>query len=528
MTANRDPRTGRRVLVHAPFGRDAKLIAEVLHRAEMDALGCARIDDLWRELHAGAGAILVADEALDIYEVSILTQFLNGQPSWSDLPVLVMTGSGEETALSRSRLELLDGLGNITLLERPLRTPTLVRAVQVALRSRVRQYQIAEQMEERERLLTRVRDSENLYRSIGESIEFGIWVCTPEGRNIYASPSLLNLVGLTQEEYADFGWKRAMHPDEAEKMVAAWHECVAAGGTWDVVQRFRGVEGHWHPVLVRGGAVRNDRGEIVCWAGINLDISRERKAREALADANDALRRSNEDLEHFAYAASHDLQEPLRHLCAYSQLLQNELSGHLDGKASHFLDFIMTGATRMEMLLRDLLTYTRVTYTSEEPTLIDAAVVCNKTVSSLAVLIQENAVRVICGPLPRVRMHEAHLHELFQNLITNAVKYHGPEPPRISISAAPNGSDWLFSVSDNGMGIDPKYSEVIFGFFKRLHNHDYPGTGIGLALCKKIVERYGGRIWVESEVGRGSTFRFTIGSKEAEMDTVSEATRIAS
>lgn len=337
-------------------------------------------------------------------------------------------------------------------------------------------------------------------------------MCTAEGQNIYASPSFLKLVGLTQQEYSGLGWSSVLHPEEAQRTMAAWRECVAAGGFWDEVQRVRGVDGEWHHILARGGPVRNERGEIIFWAGINLDISREKRTEEALREAIEALRSSNADLEQFAYAASHDLQEPLRNVAIFSQLLKDRYGGRLDRQADEFLAYTVEGAKRMEILIKDLLTYTQATQTSDKPiTPVNAGEVLEKTLASLKVIIDEHNATITDDPLPALLVHEAHLQQIFQNLIGNSIKYRNQEPPHLHIGAAPEGSYWLFSVRDNGIGIDPKYSQQVFGIFKRLHSREkYPGTGIGLALCQKIVTRYRGRIWVESELGKGATFRFTL------------------
>jgi signal transduction histidine kinase len=237
------------------------------------------------------------------------------------------------------------------------------------------------------------------------------------------------------------------------------------------------------------------------------------RERSRVEDANTALRRANSDLQQFAYSASHDLQEPLRMVSIYSQMLRKNHAGRLDAKTDQHIGYIIEGATRMENLVRDLLAYTRASTASEdepsEP--VDANEVLKKSLSSLQIAIRETGAVVTAGPLPCVRLHEIHLDQLFQNLIGNAIKYRSVEPPRINVAAERRGKEWVFSVQDNGIGIDPNYKEYIFGIFKRLHSAaEYSGTGIGLAICQRIVERAGGRIWVESPSGKGSTFFFTV------------------
>jgi light-regulated signal transduction histidine kinase (bacteriophytochrome) len=251
--------------------------------------------------------------------------------------------------------------------------------------------------------------------------------------------------------------------------------------------------------------VRDGRGRIVKWFGTCTDIDEQKRVQ-------DELRRINQDLEQFAYSASHDLQEPVRSVKVFSELLAKRYGDELDDEALKFMGFVNSGATRMETLVRDLLAYTRVTSSDQPVKTTDATEAFESALSNLAVAISEAGANVTAEPLPRLPVHATHLQQLFQNLIGNAIKYRSPErPPRVHIAAERQDGFWLFTVNDNGIGIDPRYKETIFGLFKRLHTRDeYSGTGIGLALCQRIVNRYHGRIWVESEPGQGSAFRFTL------------------
>lgn len=234
-------------------------------------------------------------------------------------------------------------------------------------------------------------------------------------------------------------------------------------------------------------------------------------AREA-ARAED-LARSNRDLEEFAYIASHDLQAPLRRITGFAQLLVGRYRGRLDPDADDFLDRIVVGTNRMQTLILDLLTYSRVGSRQLEPASIDVSVVLNEVLADLDPILREAGATVTAGPLPVLIADRGSFSRLLQNLIGNAVKFRGTQPPVVRISATRSGSAWVFSVSDNGIGIEPRYASDIFKMFRRLHNAaEYPGTGIGLAVARKIVERHGGRIWAESEPGKGSTFYFTIES----------------
>ena len=239
------------------------------------------------------------------------------------------------------------------------------------------------------------------------------------------------------------------------------------------------------------------------------------KARQDLEESVTELGRSNAELQQFAYVASHDLQEPLRMVSSYTQLLAKRYAGKLDSDADEFIAFAVDGAARMQRLIQDLLAYSRVSKEVRqfEPTAVGVAL--NYALDNLVNAVKESRAVVTHDPLPAVMGDERQLVQLFQNLLSNAVKFSGEQPPRIHVSAKPSAGGWLFSIHDNGIGLDPQYADRIFVIFQRLHNRqEYPGTGIGLAICKKIVERHGGHIWVKSEPGKGATFYFTIRDDE--------------
>ncbi|HSN04486.1 MAG TPA: ATP-binding protein [Nitrospira sp.] len=235
------------------------------------------------------------------------------------------------------------------------------------------------------------------------------------------------------------------------------------------------------------------------------------RAQQSLEESNAELARSNADLQQFAYVASHDLQEPLRMIASYTQLLARRYKGKLDADADDFIGYAVDGATRMQRLINDLLTYSRVTTQGKSFERVDCNQLLEGVLTNLRLAVEENRAVVTHDALPVVTADGGQLGQLFQNLIGNAIKFHGEEPPRVHVSVELRNNEWQFAVRDNGIGVDPQYAERIFVIFQRLHNReDYPGTGIGLALCKKIVERHGGRIWVESPIGRGAVFYFTL------------------
>lgn len=258
----------------------------------------------------------------------------------------------------------------------------------------------------------------------------------------------------------------------------------------------------------------------------SITVSRDDLAREVeerkriegrLREALEGLEASNKDLEQFAYVASHDLQEPLRMVSSYVQLLGRRYKGKLDRDADEFIAFAVDGALRMQGLINDLLTYSRVSTRGKPFGPVDCNRVIGEATDNLRLSIRESGAIVTHDPLPTIRADSAQMAQLFQNLIGNALKFRGGQPPRVHAAAEEKEEEWVFRVRDNGIGIEPRFFERIFLVFQRLHGGgEYPGTGIGLAVCKRIVERHGGRIWVESRPGEGSTFYFTIPKKGGE------------
>lgn len=244
-------------------------------------------------------------------------------------------------------------------------------------------------------------------------------------------------------------------------------------------------------------------------------IIKRKQAKEEVQTYIEQLERSNRELEQFAYVASHDLQEPLRMVISYLQLIETRYKGNLDDDADEFIGFAVDGANRMKALINDLLAFSRSGRSEKELAPTDSQAVLEQTLNNLSLIIEESGVQVTNDPLPTVVADDSQLMNLFQNLVGNAIKFRNENAPRLHVSAKKNEGEWQFSVKDNGIGIDPKYFDRIFVIFQRLHSKDeYSGTGIGLAICKRIVERHGGRIWVESQPGEGSTFYFTIPIRE--------------
>jgi len=375
--------------------------------------------------------------------------------------------------------------------------------------------QLNTQMQERKQAEAALRESEDLYRDLVECSQYLICTHDLQGQILSVNQEGVKLLGYNKRDLLNknirdllglkFEDEFAMYLDTIQKYRVAkglMRIRTAAGEDriWEYHNTLR-TEGVTSPVV----------------RAIAHDITERKGVEKALKKKTEELARSNEDLEQFAYVASHDLQEPLRTVTSYVQLLARRYEGKLDSDADEFIGFAADGAVRMWKLINDLLTYSRVGTQGKELSPIDSEAVLAQSVDDLKVAVEENAALVTHDPLPTVMADRPQLGQLFQNLIGNAIKFRSSEPPRVHISASRNGNGWTFSVRDNGIGIAAEYSERIFIIFQRLHGRqEYAGTGIGLAICKKIVERHGGRIWVESEVGKGATFYFILPAVKTE------------
>jgi PAS domain S-box-containing protein len=366
-----------------------------------------------------------------------------------------------------------------------------------------------------------VRRTEELARSnysLSESqriAHVGSWSMeVPIGTGVCAwTPETYRLFGVSPDTFVPSAelFQRLIHPDDRAAMQAWIGACLAGEEPPDLEFRVGLPDGGVRYILGRGHLVRDAGNQPTRMVGIAQDITERKRAEEKLRLALADLGRSNKDLEQFAYVASHDLQEPLRMVSSYTQLLARRYQGQLDASADKFIAYAVDGANRMQRLIEDLLAYSRVGTRAKGFELIDCTAALDRALANLKAAIDASGAVVTHGPLPAVVHDNLLLVQLFQNLIGNAIKFHVEAPPRVHVTAEQKAEEWVFAVRDNGIGIDPQYAQRIFTIFQRLHtNEEYSGTGIGLAICKKIVERRGGRIWVESQPGSGSTFYFTV------------------
>ena len=359
--------------------------------------------------------------------------------------------------------------------------------------------------------------SEERFRSLVENASNVIAIVDTGVAIQFVSDSSLRIIGRRPEELMGRAFIGYVHPDDQEKL----HDAVASvareiGTVASTEVRFQSVNAEWRIIEI----VATSRLSDPAISGVVItisDITERKLVADALAEKAEALRKSNAELEQIAFASSHDLQEPLRRLCTHSQLLSNRYKGRLDQDADDYIERIVEGAKRMQALIKNLLTYYSVGGETKPFKPTDCEAVLTTVLVSLKAAISESGVIVTHDPLPTVMGDEIQLGQLFQYLIDNGIKYRNGGAPQIHVSCKMEGEEWLFSLKDNGIGIDPQYAERIFIIFQRLHSQkEYPGTGIGLAVSKKIVERHGGRIWVESEPGKGATFYFTVPAVAAE------------
>ena len=381
-----------------------------------------------------------------------------------------------------------------------------------SIQSRENHLRIA--LHDREEALRDAEKARERFRFMAESMPQKIFTATPAGDVDYFNRQWMEFTGLSFDEIKNWGWTQFVHPDDLEENLRTWRHALETGEPFLFQHRFRRADGNFRWHLSRAHPMRDAAGNISMWIGSNTEIHEQKEKEEE-------LRRANDDLQQFAYSASHDLQEPIRNVAVYSEIVAKRYHDQLDADGRQFLGFLREGGRRLATLINDLLAYTRAGVVEGDVQTVDSSAVLEETLANLAEAIRESGASVTHDHLPPVDIGESHLQLVFQNLLSNAIKYRKEEPPQIHVSASQQGADVVFSVQDNGIGIDPQYKEKIFGVFKRLHrDQKYSGTGIGLAICQRVVERYGGRIWVESTPGKGATFFFTLPKRAARTRSV--------
>ena len=349
-----------------------------------------------------------------------------------------------------------------------------------------------------------IRHSEEYFRLVTENALDIITIIDAKGTILYKSLSVELVLGYKREDLIGRKIYAFVHPDDLPYVTNTFNHLIQNPGSVLFIQlRHRHKDDSWRILEVIGKNLLDN--SAVAGIVINSRDITERIRTE------DELRRSNTDLQQFAYAASHDLQEPLRVIAGFIKLLEKRYKDKLDTTGQEFIGFTLDGVKRMQVLIKDLLEYSKVGAAGKEFQPTDCSFVITQAISNLRAAIEEQQAIITYDNLPTIMADASQLSRLFQNLIGNAIKFHGRYKPRVHISAGKKANEWIFSIRDNGIGIDSGNIERIFVIFQRLHSREkYSGTGIGLAICKRIVERHGGHIWVESETGKGSTFFFTM------------------
>ncbi len=459
-------------------------------------------------------------------------ELIRRRPRSRYTPILFLTGFKNEEHLFRGY-----DLGAVDYLFKPI-VPEVLRskvAVFVELSRR------ADQLQEQAKLLAdqavTLKKAEQRFRHLLEAAPDAMVICQEQGKIVLVNTRTESMLGYSREELLGQHVRTLVPEWTYDPTWESDHDLTANLAPPIPPQELNAVrkDGQIIPVEISASPLAIDEGLFITSA--IRDISERKRSEYARAKAEEEvhllnahlnelnthleervskrteeLQRSNEELAQFAYVASHDLQEPLRTVSIYTQLLGKQYGEVLKDEAHLFMSYIRDGAQRMEYLIRDLLQFSQIeSRSSEQFVVTNSETSLNEAVANLRTSIDESAAAIHYHDLPHVKADPLQLTRLFQNLIINSIKYRNPnEAPVIRISARLGNHEWQFSVQDNGIGIDPQYAEKVFGIFKRLHGRDNPGTGIGLAICKKIVTRHGGRIWVESQAGAGATFHFTL------------------
>jgi PAS domain S-box-containing protein len=347
---------------------------------------------------------------------------------------------------------------------------------------------------------------QELFRTLADNIPQLAWIADSTGSITWFNQRWFEFTGSTFEQAKGWGWRAFHHPEHVDRIVALVKHCVETGEDFEDTFPIRGRDGQFRWFLGRAVAIRDSKRKIVRWFGTLTDITEHKWIQSE-------LQRSNSDLIQFAYVASHDLQEPLRNIGSFAQLLAKSFkNGDVSRPEAKYLEVITSSVRRMEALITDLLAYSRATGTEaiDRPA-TDLQAVFDTSTKNLEASIRQSGAVITHDPLPTINANPVHLSQVFQNLLGNAIKYRRPDVPlKMHVGARRQVDDWLFFVRDNGSGFAPEYADRVFGIFKRLHGRDVPGTGIGLAICKAMIERHGGHIWADARPNEGATFYFTI------------------
>lgn len=517
-----------RVGIVAPVGQDATVMQSLLEQHEVPAEVYENLSEVFTMAPDKVGALLFTEEALELPRLGEFHDWLQTQPSWSELPLIVLADRGE------SRVQkLLDftatAAGSLILLERPIGLGTLLRSVEVALRSRRRQHEVRDLVEKLKHQQLALSESEESYRTLVSQVkDYAIFRTDMEGRPTSWNDGVRRVLGFEQDEFLGRDISQMIFTPEDVARGIPWKELreAAETGTANNDRWMRRQDGARFFAAGVTTCLRNRDGKPVGFTKVVRDVTEQRIAHEDLAEARGKLERhaaeletlvaertcelraSNEQLEAFVYSIAHDLRAPLRSMLGYSQLLLDEHLHALGDNAQNLLKRIQASAEFMDRLLLDLLAYGRTAKAEMELAPVDLLEAWKTAIFQHAVQIdQSRAVIETEEPLPVVLAHDLTLTQCLANLLNNALKFVAPEvTPIVRLWAEKRGDFWRMWVEDNGVGIAPEHHERVFRVFERLHGARFPGTGIGLSIVRKGIERMGGQMGMESLPGQGSRF----------------------
>ena len=464
-------------------------------------------------------AVILLDVRMPDMDGFETAELIRSRPRSREIPILFLTGYRNEEHLFRGY-----DLGAVDFLFKPIVPEVLRSKVAVFVDLSRGNAKLKEQADELRKQAEILQKAEQRFRSLLEAAPDAMVMCRDDGTILMVNSRTEALFNSRRDKLISKDI-RTLVPDWGFRLPAAWDENSAPPAFQPAE---RGVELYAYPegrapfpVEITFSPLHTEEGPVITSA--IRDISERKKTEEQIRQLNtnleqrvlertDALLRSNEELQQFAYVASHDLQEPLRTVSVYTQLLAKRYNGQLAGDADQFMSLIVENAERMERLIHDLLDFSQVDARGADFfTAVNCDTVLDDATRNVQSLIEESGAVIARKPLPVVSGDAVQLTRLFQNLLVNAIKYRSEDAPHISIAAERRNGEWLFAVRDNGIGIEPQYAEKVFGIFKVLQPRDRSsGNGMGLAICRKIASRHEGRIWVESELGKGATFYFTL------------------
>ncbi len=443
--------------------------------------------------------LVIADVMMPQLDGLSLLKQLRANPQTAFIPVILLSALGEEN----HRIEGWEG-GADDYLVKPFSARELLARITTHLKRAKKRKEIFETEKNHQMQLTQLADA----------MPQIVWSALPDGTIDYYNKRWYDYTGLREKNQA---WSSILHPDDEKACGEKWSTALQTGEAYEIEYRLRDQRTQaYRWFLGRALPVKNEQGQIVRWYGTCTDIHDRKVAEEKLKETAELLTKSNKELERFAYTASHDLQEPLCTIASFASFFETRYKTLLDKEGTELLGYLTQGAKRAQQLIRDLLSYSRLAQQNTQREKVSAEEILENVLSDLRSKIEETQAQLTTGPLPDLFIHKAQAAQLFQNLLSNALKFGRKEQPlQIHLSAEKKNQHWIFSVRDNGIGIEPKHHEQIFALFNRLHSaHEYPGSGMGLAICKKIVENHGGKIWVESDPQKGSTFYFTLPAQD--------------